>query len=178
MLSRQDTSGLQIRCHKYNTTNTPVSTPAEKHPVMLPPNLQSLLIAAARVPPFLFLCLYQLISAWFSTKSHLGMATCQLRWAITQTRQHLINICLPGSKTFLFTLLTPLLTSSPCLSFPLLPISHCLISATKSSHTLNREQTKCGIPPTFSSLSPPLCHFAALVFACRVPLLYFLFSDF
>lgn len=38
----------------------------------------------ARVPSFLFPSLFQLISGWFSTKSHLGKTSCQLRWAFTQ----------------------------------------------------------------------------------------------
>lgn len=104
-----------MRCNLYISTNTPVSVPAEKHPVMPPLNLVPLLIAPAKVSPLLFLSLYLLISAGFGTKSHLGTATCQLRWAFTQKRQLLFNICLPGSKTFLFTPLTPPLSFPPSL---------------------------------------------------------------
>ncbi len=43
-----------MRCNQYIGTNTPVSVPAEKHPIMPPPNLLPLLVAPARVPPLLF----------------------------------------------------------------------------------------------------------------------------
>lgn len=43
-----------MRRNRYIGTNTPVSVPAEKHPIMPPSNLSPLLFAPARVPPLLF----------------------------------------------------------------------------------------------------------------------------
>lgn len=165
-----------MRCNRYISTNTPACVPAEKHPIMPPSNLSPLLVAPARVPPLLFPSLYLLISAGFGTKSHLGTATCQLRWAFTQKRQLLFNICLPGSKTFLFTPLTPPLAFSLCLSFPFVSTSRSHTRAAKTSHTLDRKQTKCSNPPPSSCLSPPLCHFSSPSGCPR--LLCFLFSAF
>lgn len=82
-------------------------------------------------PSLPFPSLYLLISVGFSTKNHLGMAICQLRRAITQKRQPLFNICVPGSKTFLFTPLNTHYTHSFFLfSLPYLSTSHCLTSFT------------------------------------------------
>lgn len=91
------------------STNNPDSVPAEKQPPHpTPPNATlTKFLTPPRCPcqssSSPFPSLYLLISAGFGTKSHLGLATCQLRWAFTQTRQLLFNICLPWSKTLVFT---------------------------------------------------------------------------
>ena len=67
-------------------------------------------------PPFLFL--YLLINVWFSAKKPSGHGYQPAQVGLYTKRQLLFNICLPASKAFLFTPLTPPLTFSPFFSFP------------------------------------------------------------
>lgn len=116
LLSGQDTRGLARRAaftwHRYRSVSTDLlMTCHHATPKLFLPLLV--------VPPLPFPSLYHLISAGFRTKSHLGKATCKLRWAFTHKRQLLLNICLPGSKTSLFT---PLYPTPPPTTSPPLPL--------------------------------------------------------
>lgn len=102
--------------------------------------------------PSFSVSLYLLISTGFGTKSHLGTATCQLRWCLytekTASLQHL-SATIKDISVYALKL-SPPLTFSPSLPPPL-PRT-LLFTATKTSHTLDRNQAKCGtlLPPHVS----------------------------
>lgn len=100
--------------------------------LLLPPTFQAPPHTSCQSPSLSIPSLYLLISVGFSTKNHLGMAICQLRRAITQKRQPRFNICVPGSKTFLFTPLNTHYTLFFLFLLPSLSTSHCLTSSTET----------------------------------------------
>lgn len=120
-----------MRCNQYISTNTPVPVPAEKHPHHARPPPQKKSLAPPRcpcqspTPPFPSLSICSLAlgleqrAIWVRLPASSG-------GVFTQKRQLLFNICLPRSKTSLFTPLN----SPPPPHFLSLPPS------SSSSHSL------------------------------------------
>lgn len=122
-----------MRCNQYISSTNLEPVPAEKHPIMPPPNFAPLLIAPARVPPFL---------------SHLSI--CSL---VVGLEQRAIWARLPASSGGPLHRKDSFSSTSVCqdqrqtpspLSLSISSFSSASYPAAKTSHTLNRKQAKCG----------------------------------
>ena len=96
--------------------------------------------------PSFSVSLYLLISIGFGTKSHLGTATCQLRWCLyTEKTASLQHLSATIKDISVYTLKPPPNTFSPSLPPLPPPLPRTLLfTAAKTSHTLDRNQAKCG----------------------------------
>lgn len=165
-----------MRCNRYISTNTPACVPAEKHPIMPPSNISPLLVAPARVPPLLFSVSLSAHQRWVWNKEPSGHSYLPAQVGLyTEKTASLQHLSAWIKDVSVYPVNSPSRFLSPSL-LPSLSTSRSHTCAAKTSHTLDRKQTKCSRPPPSSCLSPPLCHFSSPSGCPR--LLCFLFSAF